>query len=85
MLRTIKTSPELAGVSIVVVSGLDAADIALHGGVPDGIPVLPKPIPFDRLRAIAELQMAGRLKSRLRDSAGTTDFVIKNLPEVNQP
>jgi excisionase family DNA binding protein len=85
MLRTIKTSPELAGVSIVVVSGLDAADIALHGGVPDGIPVLPKPIPFDRLRAIAELQMAGRQKSRLRDSAGTTDFVIKNLPEVNQP
>jgi CheY-like chemotaxis protein len=84
MLRTIKASPELAGVSIVVVSGLDAEDIALHGGVPDGIPVLPKPIPFDRLRAIAELLVADRQKSMLRDPTRTTDVAINNPPEVNQ-
>jgi excisionase family DNA binding protein len=84
MLRTIKASPELTNVSIVVVSGLDAEDIALHGGVPDGIPVLPKPIPFDRLRAIAELLAADRQESSLRVPARTTDFAINNLPEVNQ-
>ena len=84
MLRTIKTSPELTNVSIVVVSGLDAEDIARHGGVPDGIPVLPKPIPFDRLRAIAELLVADRQKNSLRDPKPTTDFAINNLPEVNQ-
>jgi hypothetical protein len=83
-LRTIKASPELTNVSIVVVSGLDAEDIALHGGVPDGIPVLPKPIPFDRLRAIAELLAADRQESSLRVPARTTDFAINNLPEVNQ-
>jgi excisionase family DNA binding protein len=85
MLRTIKTSPELTSVSIVVVSGLDAEDIALHGGVPDGIPVLPKPIPFDRLLNIAELLVADRQKNRLHDPTHTTDFAIINLPEVNQP
>jgi excisionase family DNA binding protein len=84
MLRTIKASPELTNVSIVVVSGLDAEDIALHGGVPDGIPVLPKPIPFDRLRTIAELLVADRQENSLRVPARTTDFAINNLPEVNQ-
>ena len=61
MLHTISNTPELAGMAIVVVSGLDAEEIVLGGGVPDGIPVLPKPVPFDQLLAIAE-QVAGERK-----------------------
>ncbi len=53
MLRVLRAMPELASMSIVVVSGLDQAEIALRGGVPADIPLLPKPIPFDALLAIA--------------------------------
>ena len=54
MLRVITTVPEMAQTTTVVVSGLDAADIRARGGVPSGIEILPKPIPFDRLLAIAD-------------------------------
>jgi excisionase family DNA binding protein len=54
MINTICSMPELSDVEIVVVSGLDAAEIARRGDIPKGIPILPKPIPFDRLRAVAE-------------------------------
>lgn len=54
MLRTLRTMPELDTVEIVVVSGLDPAEIVERGGLPDGIPVLPKPIPFAELETIAE-------------------------------
>lgn len=53
MLRILKTNTNHAGMAIVVVSGLDATDIAEQGGIPEGIPILPKPIPFARLQAIA--------------------------------
>ncbi len=54
MLNTICNMPELAEIEIVVVSGLDAAEITYRGGIPKRIPVLPKPIPFDQLQAIAQ-------------------------------
>lgn len=54
MLNTICNMTELAEIEIVVVSGLDAAEIAYRGGIPKRIPVLPKPIPFDQLLAIAQ-------------------------------
>ncbi len=53
MLRVLSKAPEAAHTTIVVVSGLDAAEIARRGPVPAGIEVLPKPVPFDRLLAIA--------------------------------
>ncbi len=52
MLRSIREMPELAGMAIVVVTGLDPAEIEELGGVPEDIPVLPKPIPFDHLREL---------------------------------
>jgi excisionase family DNA binding protein len=56
LMRVISTAPETQHTTVVAVSGLDAADIAAHGGLPAGIELLPKPIPFDRLYAIgAEL------------------------------
>ena len=57
MLQAIRSAPELARTAIVVVSGLDPEEIADRGGVPEGIPVLPKPVPFARLLAIAEQMM----------------------------
>ncbi len=53
MLRVLNSTPELANTKVTVVTGLDREAIAQHGGLPAGIEILPKPIPFDRLRAIA--------------------------------
>lgn len=54
MLQTVRELPELAGMAIVVVTGLDPEEIADHGGLPEDIQVLPKPIPFAQLHEIAE-------------------------------
>jgi len=54
MLQTVRGTAELAGMSIVVVSGIDAAEIQSRGGVPAGVRVLPKPIPFHELQTMAE-------------------------------
>ncbi len=54
MLNTICSMPDLADMAVIVVSGLDQKEIARRGKLPDGIPILSKPIPFDRLRDIVE-------------------------------
>jgi excisionase family DNA binding protein len=48
------------GMEIVVVSGLDPADIAARGGLPSGVPIFPKPVPFLELRAIVTAMMGRR-------------------------
>lgn len=53
MLRALQKAPEVADTRIVVVSGLDQAEIESRGGLPGGVEVLPKPVPFDRLQQIA--------------------------------
>ena len=53
MLRVLHQAPEVSNTTIVVVSGLDSAEIRQKGGIPAGIEILPKPIPFERLLAIA--------------------------------
>lgn len=60
MLRTLEHAAQVANTEIVVVTGLDSAEIAQRGGLPDGIGVLPKPVPFATLYA-----KAGRLQARL--------------------
>jgi excisionase family DNA binding protein len=64
MLRTIQGAPELAGMKIVVVSGLDPEEIEQRGSVAAGIPILPKPIPFDQLATIAGQVLAERNAAR---------------------
>lgn len=54
MLRTLRAMPEMDAVEMVVVTGLEGQDIAQRGGLPDGVPILPKPIPFSELEKIAE-------------------------------
>lgn len=53
MLKILQSTPRYARMAIAVVSGLDADEIALRGGVPSGVFVLPKPVPFTRLLGIA--------------------------------
>ncbi len=53
MLRTLRAMPQLDAMEIVVVTGLDPADIAQRGGLPSGTAILPKPIPFTELERIA--------------------------------
>lgn len=53
MLRVLHKAPEMTKTTIVVVSGLDAQAIEERGGIPAGIEILAKPIPFDRLQEIA--------------------------------
>jgi excisionase family DNA binding protein len=53
MLQSLQKTPEMANATIVVVTGLDTYAIEKCGGVPPGVEVLPKPIPFDQLLAIA--------------------------------
>ena len=54
MLRVLNQSPEMARTKMVVVSGLDADEVNARGGVPTGIEVLAKPIPFALLLSIAQ-------------------------------
>jgi len=58
MLHQLRMMSELAQISIVVVTGLDVTEIKARGSVPEGIPVLPKPIPFNRLLDIATVLAA---------------------------
>lgn len=53
MLRVLHAAPEMLNTTIVVVTGLDAAEITQRGGLPAEIEILPKPISFTRLLAIA--------------------------------
>jgi CheY-like chemotaxis protein len=54
MLRVLNQSPEMARSKMVVVSGLDVEEVNARGGVPTGVEVLAKPIPFAQLLSIAQ-------------------------------
>lgn len=53
MLRALCDTPEAVNTTIVIVSGFDVAALTPPHGLPPHIEILPKPIPFDRLQAIA--------------------------------
>lgn len=54
MVRTLRTMPACEAMEIVVVSGVSEEDIAEAGGLPPGVTVFPKPVPFERLEEIAQ-------------------------------
>lgn len=60
MIRTLVRSPFREGMEIVVVSGLDPADIAARGGFEEDIKVFSKPVPFAELRAVCDQLLARR-------------------------
>lgn len=53
MLRVLCSAPEMPDTTIVVASALDVVEIGQRGGIPAGVEILPKPVPFDRLLTIA--------------------------------
>ena len=53
-LKVLKETMWQAGVTTVVVTGLDEDRIHHLGGIPFGVEVLSKPVPFARLMAIAQ-------------------------------
>lgn len=54
MIRRLNSLNSLHKPTIIVVSGLSAQEIDAQGGLPDNIPVYPKPIPFVALRLLIE-------------------------------
>jgi excisionase family DNA binding protein len=61
MLRVLHQTPEMRHATIVVVTGLDPAEVDRRGGVPKGVEVLPKPVPFERLLTIATATVRQRM------------------------
>lgn len=52
MLQTLCVSPYREGMEIVAVSGLPPDEVIARGGLPEQVPLLPKPVPFEALREI---------------------------------
>lgn len=72
MLETLRGMPDLVGMDIVVVTGLDAAEIARRGGLPAGVRVLGKPVPFDELERMAVALASLKLRTGPSRPAGGT-------------
>lgn len=60
MIGTLVRSSLREGLEIVVVSGLPADDIEERGGLPPGVRLFGKPVPFAELRAICEGMLSRR-------------------------
>lgn len=52
MLKTLTKIKSFSDLIIMVVSGLSKAEIDQKGGLPEGIPLFEKPIPFDKIERI---------------------------------
>lgn len=60
LIRNLASSSFREGLEIVVVTGLDAAEVEARGGLPPDVRLFPKPVPFAELRDLA----AGLLERR---------------------
>lgn len=52
LIRSLATTSYREGMEIIIVSGLDMADIETHDALPKGIRIFSKPVPFVELRTI---------------------------------
>jgi len=57
MIRTLRENANYAGMAIIVISGLEKSTMQAMG-LPEDIPVFPKPVPFAQLRAAVEQALA---------------------------
>jgi excisionase family DNA binding protein len=60
MLKSLSSIAACQSMSIVIVSGLDPAEIIETGNLPSHIPILPKPLPFAELERIAKQLAANK-------------------------
>lgn len=70
MLRTLCANPKVKHARIAVVTGLDKADIELRGGIPEGIALFRKPVPFDRLKSLLD-DLPTLRRAQLRTSSSS--------------
>lgn len=63
MVRTLRADPSLECMDIIVVSGLEDAEIDRRGGLPPDITRYPKPVPFHELRGYFQAKVAQRRKA----------------------
>jgi excisionase family DNA binding protein len=71
MIRTLRANAALAHMDIIVITGLDAAEIEARGGLPRDVTCYPKPIPFHELRGYFQAKLAEKQKHQ-RVRAHTT-------------
>lgn len=64
MLRTLRSSSEYAGLDIIVVTALDEEEIEDRGGLPAGVRVFRKPIPFAELESCVREHFAAAVRQR---------------------
>lgn len=69
LIQAIRAMPELDHMEIIVVSAMDAEDITAHGGLPSGIPVFHKPVPFQELESLVAATWARAIRDRNRSSS----------------
>lgn len=50
VMETVLHRPELRGMNMAIVSGVEPAALAARGGVPPGVAFFPKPVRYDELR-----------------------------------
>lgn len=66
MIRTLKSSSDHRDIEVVVVTALDASEIEDRGGLPEGVKVFTKPVPFPELESIVRRRLARRPGSRAK-------------------
>jgi CheY-like chemotaxis protein len=64
MIRNLMANPEYQGLNVAVVTALSEADIADRGGLPEGVTVFPKPVPFSKLEALVKDSIKASPKMR---------------------
>ena len=62
MIAMLDMYPDLAGIPVIIITGSTSAEL-LDMGIPDGIPVLPKPFNFARI--VAEVEREENRKNLL--------------------
>ena len=62
MVRTLRASPSMSGMDIIVISSLDESEIAAQGGLPADVTIYNKPIPFLELRGYFQAKVSQKRK-----------------------
>jgi excisionase family DNA binding protein len=56
--RRLRKQPEYNAMTIIIVTGVDYADIEANGGLPRGVVLYGKPVPFEKLEGFLEAMAA---------------------------
>jgi excisionase family DNA binding protein len=60
LLNAVRAMPRFQDMNIIVATAMSRSKIAHHGGLPPGITVFPKPVPFYELKGYVQALAAGR-------------------------